>query len=96
MHSLCSIFSLDIVDIHPQIFRVLLIGFGHEDGRLDRDSEYSTMTLFNDIKTVQPSLTSFTVQVVRKEMPCEAEYAVQPLNGLHTSVRYFVGKITSM
>src|SRR6202051_3335045 len=47
---------------------------------------YSMTTLFKDIKAVWPCLTSFAVQVVRKEMIHEAEHAVQPSSGLHASV----------
>ena len=71
---------------------VLDAWFRCPDGNVGKDSEasdlmYSTVVPFTDIKPVQAAMTSFAVQVVRQHVMKEAENAIKPSSGLHTSVK---------
>jgi hypothetical protein len=64
-----------------------------KDGRIGRDVDaFSTSTPYTEIKSVRACLTSFAAQTVRKEVIREAESAVHPTSGLHTSISSKAGE----
>jgi len=71
---------------------VLDAWFRGPDGSISKDCEasdlmYSTAVPFTEIQSVRPTMTSFAVQVVRQQVVREAEDAIKPTSGLHTSVK---------
>ncbi|KAF9232804.1 hypothetical protein BU15DRAFT_80791 [Melanogaster broomeanus] len=59
-----------------------VVGIGTDDHNL----MYNTSVDFKTIRPVRPALTSFAAQIIKKKLVQEAEEAVKPGNGLHTSV----------
>jgi hypothetical protein len=71
---------------------VLDAWFRGPDGSISKysaafDLMYSAVVPFTEIGPVRPAMTSFAVQVVRRQVVKEAEDAIKPSSGLHTSVK---------
>ena len=48
---------------------------------------YSMKIPYTEIQSIWPALTTFAVQVVGKQLTWEAQHAVKPTSGLHTTTK---------